>query len=126
MFFASAAFDDGPPLDVTHVRDLRLQIVRQRRLGPAHDHIGLDPARTQFGDRVLCRFRLLFPRRTDERHERDVDVAHVVTSDDVAELADRFEEREDLDVTDRAADLGDHDIDVLLGRPARRGVGSRR
>ena len=29
------------------------------------------------------------------------------------ELADRLEERQRLDVADRAADLGDHDVDAL-------------
>ena len=58
------------------------------------------------------------PRRADERHQRDVDVADVVAAGVLAELADRLEEREDLDVADRAADLGDHDVDVV-GRDRR-------
>ena len=32
--------------------------------------------------------------------------------DFLAELADRFEERQRLDVADRAADLDDHDVDA--------------
>ena len=32
----------------------------------------------------------------------------------VAELADRFEERQALDVADRAADLDQHEIDALV------------
>ena len=42
-------------------------------------------------------------------------VEHVVAADVLAELPDRLEEREDLDVADGAADLGDHDVDVLVG-----------
>ena len=53
------------------------------------------------------------PDGTDERHERDVDVADVVAADVEPELPDRLEEREDLDVADRAADLGDDDIDLV-------------
>ena len=66
-----------------------------------------------------CWVGLVFcsPGRADERHERDVDVADVVAADQVAELADRFEEREDLDVADGAADLGDDDVDVVAGDP---------
>ena len=45
-----------------------------------------------------------------------MDVADVVAADVQAELADRLEEREDLDVADRAADLGDHDVDVVVAR----------
>ena len=48
-------------------------------------------------------------------HERDVHVEDVLPADLVAELPDRFEEREDLDVADGAADLGDHDVDVVGG-----------
>ena len=44
-----------------------------------------------------------------------MDVAHVVAADEVAELADRLEERQDLDVADGAADLGDDDVDVVAG-----------
>ena len=48
----------------------------------------------------------------DERHERDVDVEDVLGPDLAAELADRLEERQRLDVADRAADLGDHHVGV--------------
>ena len=106
--------DDRIAFDVAHVGDLRLQVVRQRRFGSAHDHVGLDTARPQLGHGVLGRLRLLLPGGPDERNEGDVDVADVVPADEVAELADRFEEGQDLDVADRASDLGDHDVDVLL------------
>ena len=46
-------------------------------------------------------------------HVGDVLPAHVV-----AELPDGLQEREDLDVADRAADLGDHDVDVVGGQAA--------
>ena len=42
-------------------------------------------------------------------------VEHVVAADVFAELPDRLEERQDLDVADRPADLGDHDVDVAGG-----------
>ena len=47
-----------------------------------------------------------------------MDVADVVAPGLLAELPDRLEEREDLDVADRAADLGDHDVDVVGGDAA--------
>ena len=43
---------------------------------------------------------------------------HVVAADVVADLAGGLEERQRLDVADRAADLGDDDVDVV-GRPSR-------
>ena len=39
-------------------------------------------------------------------------VEHVVAAELVAQLADRLEERQALDVADRAADLDQHDVDV--------------
>ena len=49
-------------------------------------------------------------------HQRDVDVADVVAAHVEAELPDGLEERQDLDVADRAADLGDDDVDVVAGQ----------
>ena len=49
-------------------------------------------------------------------HEGEVDVADVVPADVAAELADRLEERDDLDVADGAAHLDDDDVDVSRGR----------
>ena len=54
-------------------------------------------------------------------HQRDVDVADVLAADVGAELADRLEERQRLDVADRAADLDDQDVDALGGH---RGCGA--
>ena len=82
------------------------------------DGVGLDAPGPQLGDRVLRGLGLLLPRRADERHEGDVQVADVVAADVEAELPDRLEEREDLDVADGAADLGDHDVDLVGGEPA--------
>ena len=107
--------DDRFVLDVTHLGDLAFQVVRERFFGAAHDHVGGDPSAAQLAHRVLGRLGLLLAGRPDVGHERDVDVADVVASGDVAELADGFQEREDLDVTDGATDLGDDDVDVLLG-----------
>ena len=97
---------------------LRLRSSRDRRLAAAHDDVGLDAAAAQLGDRVLGGLGLLLARRTDERHQRDVDVADVVAADVLAELPDGLEERQDLDVADGAADLGDHHVDVVGGEAA--------
>ena len=45
-------------------------------------------------------------------------IAHVVAAGILAELTERLEEREDLDVADSASDLGDHDVDVVGRDPA--------
>ena len=61
---------------------------------------------------VLRRLRLQLAGGVDERHERHVQVDHVLGADLAPELADRLEERQRLDVADGAADLGDHDVGV--------------
>ena len=57
------------------------------------------------------------PDGPDERHERQVDVDDVLAPDVLLELADRLEEREALDVTDRAADLDDDWTSTSVGSP---------
>ena len=109
--------DDALLGHVAELGDLLLQPPVDRAVAAAHDRVGLDAAAAQLGDRVLGRLRLLLPRRADEGHQRDVHVEDVVAADVLAELPDRLEEREDLDVADGAADLGDHDVDVF-GREA--------
>ena len=64
-----------------------------------------------------CCVGLVFCSADDQRRERDVDVADLVAADVEAELPDRLEEREDLDVAHRAADLGDDDVDLVGGEP---------
>ena len=66
---------------------------------------------------MLGRLRLLFARRREVRDKGEVQVADVLATDVGAELADGLEERDDLDVADRAADLDDDDVDVLGGEP---------
>ena len=118
MLPASAALTTACGRHVAQRGDLPLEGVGERALRSAHDRVGLDATGAQLGDRVLGRLRLLLARRADERHERDVDVADVLAADVEAELPDRLEERQDLDVADRAADLGDDDVDLVAGEPA--------
>jgi len=103
-------------VDVAQAGDLALQVVAERRLAAAHDDVGLDATAAQLGDGVLRGLRLLLARGADEGHQRDVDVADVVATDVGTELTQRFQERQDLDVADRAAHLGDDHIDVVGGQ----------
>ena len=52
----------------------------------------------------------------DVRHEREVDEHAVAPTDVNGELADRFKERQRLDVADRSADLSDHNVNVACLR----------
>ena len=98
--------------DVGEQRDLAPLVVRQRPVGAAQQHVGLDTDLAQFLDRVLGRLGLDLAGRGDVRHQRQVDVAGVVAPEFDAHLADRLEERQRLDVADRAADLDDGDFGV--------------
>ena len=113
-----AALDDRAELDVAEQRDLALDVLGERALGAADEDVGLNSDLHQLANRVLRRLGLDLARRGDVRHEREVDEDRVLASDLVSELADRLEERQRLDVADRAADLDDHD--VVVGRHALR------
>ncbi len=71
------------------------------------------PIDAQVAHAVLRRLGLELAGGADERDERQVDVERVLAPDVLAQLADRLEERQALDVADRAADLDEHDVDVL-------------
>ena len=92
---------------------LRLRSRIEEPIGAAQQDVGLDADRSQIAHAVLRRLRLELAGGADERHQRQVDVERVVAADVLAELADRLEERQALDVADGAADLDEHDVDVL-------------
>jgi hypothetical protein len=79
-------------------------------LGAADQHVRLDADLAQLADRLLGRLGLQLARRAQEGQQRQVDEHAVVHTDLEAELADGLEERQALDVADRAADLGDRDV----------------
>jgi hypothetical protein len=99
--------------DVAKEGDLGFQASRDGPVAAEHDDVGLDPSRTQFGDRVLGRLGLLFSRGAEVGDQGHVHIAHVVAPHVLSELADRLQEREDFDVAHRAADLGDDDVGVI-------------
>ena len=63
-----------------------------------------------------CWVGLVFssPADGDVGHQRQVDEDGVAARQVVAELADRLEERQALDVADRAADLAEDEVEALV------------
>ena len=114
--------DHGALVEVGEERDLGAQLARQRARRARHDDVGRDTDAAQLVDRVLRGLRLELAGGLDQRHERDVQVEHVVAAELRAQLADGLEERQALDVADRAADLDEHDVDVARGRDAQDAV----
>ena len=105
-------------LDVGEERDLVAHVGRDHVARSADDDVGVDTDAAQLVDGVLGRLRLQLAGRVDVRDERDVDVEDVLCARLAAELADRLEERQRLDVADRAADLADHDVGSRSARPS--------
>ena len=103
---------------VAEERELGLQVLGQEAVGAAQEHTRRDPDRAQLADAVLHRLGLELVRGRDVGHERQVDEDRVVAARVLAELAHRLEERQALDVADRAADLDDHHVGVLVARSA--------
>ena len=105
--------------DVAEQRDLALDVRIEEPVRPAEQDVRLNADRPQIAHAVLRRLGLQLAGGADERHQRQVDVERVVAADVLAELADRFEERQALDVADRAADLDERDVDVAASRADR-------
>ena len=112
--------DDGVAIDVAEECDLLFDVVGNRAVGASDDDVGLDAERAQLAHALLGRFRLQLAA-ADLGNQGDVDVERVLAADLAAELADRLDERLPLDVADRAADLDDDDVGVVLagGEPMR-------
>jgi hypothetical protein len=62
---------------------------------------------------MLRRLRFEFAGSADERHQRQVDVERVLAADVLAQLPNRLDEGETLDVADGAANLDEDDVDVV-------------
>ena len=109
-----ARLDHGAFAHVAEQRELAPLLLRDRPVGAAQQDVGLDADREQLLHRVLRRLGLQLARARDVGHQREVDVDRVVARQLVAELADRLEERQALDVADRAADLHQHEVVALV------------
>ena len=113
--------DHAAEIDVAELRDLALQLLRQRSLGTANENVRLDSDLHELADGVLGRLRLQFGGRRDEWNQREMNEEGVVAADFLAELTDGFEERQRLDVAHRPADLRDDHI-VIRCEPADRAL----
>ena len=82
-------------------------------LGSEHEHVGLDALALQFLHGVLGGFGLQFAGSLEIGHEREV-YAHGILAQFPFHLADGLQEGGTLNVTDGAANLGNHEIVVIL------------
>ena len=105
-------------INVTHVRNLALESGAQWLFTSTHDDVGLNTTRAKFGNTVLSGLCLLLAAWSNERHQCDMEITHVVTASFITELANCLEERQDFNVTDGSAHFRDHYICVFCGNTA--------
>lgn len=79
----------------------------------AEQQVGRDADTAELFDRMLRGLGLELARRTDERHQREVNEHHPVAAQLIGQLADGFEKRQPLDIADRAADFNQCEIRVI-------------
>ncbi len=108
-----AGADHGLLADRPEEGDLAADLALEAALGAADHGVRLDADPAQLVDRVLGRLRLQLAGVADVGDERQVQEHAALRAEVGVELADRLEERQRLDVADRAADLGDHEVDRL-------------
>ena len=108
------AGDDRILRDVAEQGDLGLQAVFKRDLGAADQDVGLDAVGPQFPHRVLGRFGLHLAGRLDIGDQGEVDEQGVFPAEIGAQLADRLDEGQALDIADCAADLDDGHIGTAV------------
>ena len=114
MLSTSLRLDHRALAHVAEQRELAPLLRRDRPVGAAEQDVGLDADRAQLLDRMLGRLGLELAGARDEGHQRQVDVDRVMARQVVAELADRLEERQALDVADGAADLAQHEVEAVV------------
>src|SRR6516164_3294264 len=102
--------DDPAVAQIAKQRDLLAGGRRDRALAAAQQNIGLDAEAEKFFGRMLRRLGLQLSCRGDPRHQGQMHEQDALASELVAELADRLQEREALNVTDGAADLAQNKI----------------
>src|SRR5262245_20079406 len=103
--------------DVAEQRHLLLDFRRDEPVGAAQQDVRLNADGAQVAYRVLRRLGLQLAGGADVRHQRQVHEDRVGPSDLEAELPDRLQERQRLDVADRSADLDDLDVHPLADLP---------
>ena len=102
--------------DLRHVAeqgDLVALALGQRPVAAAQQHVGLDAEAGQLAHRMLGRLGLQFARGGDVRHQVVWTLTVWSRPRSFLQLANRLDERQALDVADRAADLANDEIEAV-------------
>ena len=95
---------------VAEQRDLAALVAGDLAVAAADQHVGLDADAQQLLHRMLRRLGLQLAGRGDVGQQREVNEHHPLRPELVAQLTDRLQERQALDVAHRAADLDQREI----------------
>ena len=109
-----ARLDHRALAHIAEQAELAPLLARNLAVAAAEQNMRLNADRAQLLHGVLGRLRLQFAGGGNVGQQRQVNVDGVAARQVVAELADRLEERQALDVADRAADLAEHEIDAVV------------
>src|SRR5215472_979406 len=105
--------DHGFIFHVAEESDLGFEIAREEAVGAAEQDVWLDSDAKQLFHRVLRWLGLEFARGPDPGNKRDVNKERVIAPQFLAHLADGFEKRQRLDITDGAADFNQSHVYIL-------------
>ena len=108
--------DHGGFAHVAEERELAALAFRDRPVRAAEQDIRLDSDGAQFLHGMLRRLGLELARARDIRQQGQMHEQRMAFRQVVLQLADRLEERQALDVTDRTADLDQREIIALVAR----------
>ena len=106
--------DDALRLNVAEQGYLAADIVAYRSVRAADENIRLDADRQQLLDRVLRGLAFKLARAGYLYDERNMDKQHVLSALFDGHLTYGLKKRLTFDIADRAADLADENVDVLI------------
>jgi len=101
-------------LDIAEEGDFASHVRVDGSLRAADNRVRLEAVREHLLHGMLSRLRLKLPRRAQVRNKSEVRNHRVVGAEVVPQLADGLQVGLALNVPDRAADLGDHDVVIPL------------
>ncbi len=99
---------------VAEESDLLALLVGDGLFGAAHENVRRDPDALQLLDRMLRRLGLELARGGKIGQQRQMHEKTLPARPVMAELPDRLEEGQPLDIAHGAADLAQHEIDLIL------------
>ncbi len=114
--FDIGCIDDILLIDVALPGNFALQLIADRLITTTNDQVGLNPARSQFGDAMLCWFCLLLATWTNKWHQCHMHVTDIVTTNFIFVLADGFKERQNFDVANGSSNFGNHHVDIICSQ----------